>query len=235
MTVPLMVLRRGRAGRRVLERRIRSRWSRFDGFVAPIFASVGQAIGQVAHREGYETHSWHWASPLRWRGCGAAYWMYVMRQRRAGATAGRDACRASTGQPRTSGASTSCTTRRVLGAVDVAGRLVRLGRQVGRRRHPSPACQLLRVVASGTVLRAAPDGRVQAYAAVDGRGAGRGGWFLAGARTRRPDVEQPRVSGAATSSSAAPGLGYQYRWDRDGDGQGRQSRLVRRRRPTRAR
>jgi NADH-quinone oxidoreductase subunit L len=71
------------------------------------------------------------------------------------------------------------------------------------------------VASTGTVLRYAQTGRVQAYAAVMVVGVGGLGWFLV-----LPHAEA-KVHADATSGqqtlTAAPGLGYAYRWDANAD------------------
>jgi NADH-quinone oxidoreductase subunit L len=72
------------------------------------------------------------------------------------------------------------------------------------------------VAASGTVLRYAQTGRVQAYAAAMVFGVGGLGWFLI-APHADVKVDGNPQSGAYTLR-ASPGLGYLYRWDVNGDG-----------------
>jgi NADH-quinone oxidoreductase subunit L len=72
------------------------------------------------------------------------------------------------------------------------------------------------VRASGSVLRQAQTGRIQAYAGVMVVGLALVGWFLV-APHASAKVLANHVAGAY-SVTATPGLGYSYRWDEDGDG-----------------
>jgi NADH-quinone oxidoreductase subunit L len=69
---------------------------------------------------------------------------------------------------------------------------------------------------SGTVLRYAQTGRVQAYALVMVLGLGGLGWFFF-APHAEARVTSDHAAGAY-SVAATPGPGYSYRWDENGDG-----------------
>jgi NADH-quinone oxidoreductase subunit L len=213
MTVPLMVLGVGALVAGFLNARLFALVP-FDGFVAPVFASVSQAIGQVAHAEEYEMPLMALGVTAALVGIGVAYWMYVMRR-------GEPARQLAARVPGLHRAAQNkwyvdeAYDETLLGAVDVlAGWCVWVDKWVvdGLIAGLSSFC----VKIAGMGLRLLQTGRVQAYAAAFVLGLGGSAWYLA--RPHAAAVAFENHASGRYRVTASPGFGYRYRWDQDGDG-----------------
>jgi NADH-quinone oxidoreductase subunit L len=214
MTLPLVILGALALGAGALNAHAFLHSHVWDSWVEPVFAKAQGAVQLVEDWQAKEMVFIALAILAAGAGAGAAYWVYIMRsgepareltERAPGLHAlVRDKWRIDELYEET-----------ILGAVDslaeffvwadkwlVDGIIARLSAFVVR--------------ASGTVLRYAQTGRVQAYAAVMVLGLGGMGWFFVRPHPTAKVVENHAAG--AYSVSLAPGLGYSYRWDENGDG-----------------